>query len=98
MAFDPMIITWDMLGLIGDYCGKIQLNSDKVRQSYVIKTKMGLRYWLTLQRVENCIIVLNNYYYSLGIFTTILMKINPCLTKADCCNPPYGFFPVALKR
>ena len=46
-----MIITWDMLGLIGDYCGKIQLNSDKVRQSYIIKTKMGLRYWLTLQRV-----------------------------------------------
>ena len=52
MTFDPMIITWDMLGLIGDYCGKIQLNSDKVRQSYIIKTKiMGLRYWLTLQRV-----------------------------------------------
>ena len=25
MTFDPMIITWDMLGLIGDYCGKIQL-------------------------------------------------------------------------
>ena len=23
MTFDPMIITWDMLGLIGDYCGKI---------------------------------------------------------------------------
>ena len=40
--------TWDMLGLID---GKIQLNSDKVRQSYIIKTKMGLRYWLTLQRV-----------------------------------------------
>ena len=31
----------------GDYCGKIQLNSDKVRQSYIIKTKWGL----TLQRV-----------------------------------------------
>ena len=53
MTSDPMIITWDMLGLIGDYCGKIQLNSDKVRQSYIIKTKLGLRlrYWLTLQRV-----------------------------------------------
>ena len=36
-----------MLGLIGDYCGKIQLNSDKVRQRYIIKTKWGL----TLQRV-----------------------------------------------
>ena len=48
MTFDPMIITWDMLGLIGDYSGKIQLNSDKVRQSYIIKTKMRLRYWLTL--------------------------------------------------
>ena len=49
MTFDPMIITWgtSMLGLIGDYCGKIQLNSDKVRQSYIIKTKWGL----TLQRV-----------------------------------------------
>ena len=45
MTFDPIIITWDMLGLIGDYCDKIQLNSDKVRQSYIIKTKMGLRYW-----------------------------------------------------
>ena len=44
MTFDPMIITWDMLGLIGDCCGKIQLNSDKVRQSYIIKTNMGLRY------------------------------------------------------
>ena len=40
-------LQWDMLGLIGDYCGKIQLNSDKVRQSYIIKTKWGL----TLQRV-----------------------------------------------
>ena len=47
MTFDPMIITWDILGLIGDFCGKIQLNSDKVRQSYIIKTKWGL----TLQRV-----------------------------------------------
>ena len=44
MTFDPMIITWGMLGLIGDYCGKIQLNSDKVRQSYIIKTKWGFRY------------------------------------------------------
>ena len=51
MTFDPMIITWNMFGLISDYCGKIQLNSDKVRQSYIIKTKMGLRYWLRLQRV-----------------------------------------------
>ena len=51
MTFDPMIITWDMLGLIGDYCGKIQLNSDKVRQSYIIKTQTLLKYWLTLQRV-----------------------------------------------
>ena len=42
-----MIITWDMLGLIGDHCGMIQLNSDKVRQTYIIKTKLGL----TLQRV-----------------------------------------------
>ena len=32
MTFDTMIITWDMLGLIGDYCDKIQLNLDKVRQ------------------------------------------------------------------
>ena len=48
MTFDPMIITWDTLGLIGDYCGKVQLNSDKVRQSHIIKIKMGLRYWLTL--------------------------------------------------
>ena len=47
MTFDSMIITWGMLGLIGDYCGKIQLNSDKVRQRYIIKTK----WWLTLQRV-----------------------------------------------
>ena len=49
MTFDPMIITWGMLGLIGDYCGKIQLDSDKVRQSYNIKTKWALG--LTLQRV-----------------------------------------------
>ena len=35
-------------GLIGDYCGKIQLNSDNVQQSYIIKTKMRLIYWLTL--------------------------------------------------
>ena len=50
MTLDSMIITWDMLGLIGDYCAKIQLNLDKVglRQSYIIKTKMRLRYWLTL--------------------------------------------------
>ena len=47
MTFELMIITWDMFGLIGDYCGKIQLNSDKVRQSYIIKTKWGL----TLQRI-----------------------------------------------
>ena len=60
MTFDPMIITWDMLGLIGDYCGKIQLNSDKVRQSYIIKTKCGLRYWLTLQRVVVLIFVIDN--------------------------------------
>ena len=40
MTFDPLIVAWDMLGLIGDYCGKIQLNSDKVRQSYIIKTKI----------------------------------------------------------
>ena len=40
MTFDPMIVAWDMLGLIGDHCGKIQLNSDKVWQSYIIKTKM----------------------------------------------------------
>ena len=32
MTFDPMIITWDMLGLIGDYCGKIQLNSDSTTE------------------------------------------------------------------
>ena len=30
MTFDPMIITRGMLGLIGNYCGKIQLTSDKV--------------------------------------------------------------------
>ena len=65
-----MIITWDMLGLIGDYCGKIQLNSDKVRQSYIIKTKIGLRYWLTLQRapINHCInhniFTLNDQYYA----------------------------------
>ena len=47
MTFDPVIITWDILGLIGDYCGKIQLNLDKVWQSYIIKTKWGL----TLQGV-----------------------------------------------
>ena len=47
MTFDLMIITWGTLGLIGDYCGKIQLNSDKVRHGYIIKTK----WWLTLQRV-----------------------------------------------
>ena len=41
MTFDPMIITWDMLGLIGDYCGKIRLNSDKVRQSYHYQNKNG---------------------------------------------------------
>ena len=41
MTFDPMIITWGMLGLIGDYCGKIQLNSDKVRQSYLSKQNGG---------------------------------------------------------
>ena len=23
---------------------------------------------------------------------------NPRLTKGGCCNPPYGFSPVALKR
>ena len=45
MTFDPMIITWGILGLIG--CGKIQLDSGKVRQSYIIKTKWGL----ILQRV-----------------------------------------------
>ena len=55
MTFDPMIITWDMLGLIGDYCGKIQLNSDKVRQSYIIKTKMRLRYLInTLTPILTC--------------------------------------------
>ena len=47
MTFDPMIFPWDILGLICDYSGKIQLNSDKVWQSYIIKTKWGL----TLQRV-----------------------------------------------
>ena len=48
MTFDPMIITWGMLGLIGDYCGKIQLKfGQSIRQSYIIKTKWGL----TLQRV-----------------------------------------------
>ena len=24
--------------------------------------------------------------------------LNPRLTKGGCCNPPYGFSPVALKR
>ena len=38
-----MIITWHMLGLIGGLCGKIQLKSDKVLQSYIIKTIMGLK-------------------------------------------------------
>ena len=37
MTFDPMIITWDMLGLIGDYCGKIQLNLDEVRPATLSK-------------------------------------------------------------
>ena len=26
------------------------------------------------------------------------VTINPRLTKVGCCNPPYGFSPVALKR
>ena len=42
MTFDPMIITWDMLGLIGEYCGKIQLNSDKVRQLHY-QNKNGIK-------------------------------------------------------
>ena len=51
MTFDPIIITWDMLGLIGDFCGKIQLNSDKVRQSYIIKTKMRLKgHWTIFKK------------------------------------------------
>ena len=38
MTFGPTIITWDIFDLIGDYCGKIQLNSNNVRQrqSYII--------------------------------------------------------------
>ena len=44
MTFDQMIVKWDMLGLIGDYCGKIQLNSDKVRGATLSKQKMELRY------------------------------------------------------
>ena len=56
MTFDAMIITWDMLGLIGDHCGMIQLNSDKVRQTYIIKTKWGL----TLQRVVVLTFVIDN--------------------------------------
>ena len=48
MTFDPMIITWDMLGLIGEYCGKIQLNLDKVRQSYIIRDIIKTKWGLTL--------------------------------------------------
>ena len=51
MTFDPMIITWDMLGLIiGDYCGKIQLFRQSTPELYY-QNKTGLRYWLTLQRI-----------------------------------------------
>ena len=32
-----MIIAWDMLGLIGDYCGKIQLNSDTYDRATLLK-------------------------------------------------------------
>ena len=56
MTFDPMIITWGMLGLIGDYCGKIQLNSDKVR--HVIDNEK-----LTLQRVKVLINILISFLF-----------------------------------
>ena len=72
MTFDPMIITWDMLGLIGDYCGKIQLNSDKVRQSYIIKTKMGLRYWLALQRI---VVLIFRYRQNVNIDNINMLSI-----------------------
>ena len=38
MTFDPMIITWDMFCLIGD---EIQLNLNKVRQSYTLSKQNG---------------------------------------------------------
>ena len=41
MTFDPMVITWDMLGLIGDYCGKIQLNSDEVYDRATLSKQNG---------------------------------------------------------
>ena len=36
--------------------------------------------------------VLFCYYHSRSDY------INPRLTNGGCCNPPYGFSPVALKR
>ena len=39
MTFDAMIITWDMLGLIGDYCGKIQLIRTKYDRATLSKQK-----------------------------------------------------------
>ena len=38
MIFDPMIITWQYVGLNWwqDYCGKIQLNLDKLLKSYIL--------------------------------------------------------------
>ena len=75
MTFDPMIIKWHMLVLIGDLCGKIQLKSDQVLQSYIIKTIMGLGYWLTLQRVE---VLVNHYqqHVNIGNINMLLVTIN----------------------
>ena len=42
MTFDPMITTWGMLSLIGDYCGKIQLNSHKATTELHYQNKMGI--------------------------------------------------------
>ena len=78
MTFDPMIITWDILGLIGDYCGKIQLNSDKVQQSYIIKTKIGLRY-LTLQRV---VVLTSRYQQHVNIGNINMLSIRAHTTNS----------------
>ena len=85
MTFDPMIITWDMLGFIGDYCGKIQLNSDKVRQELQYQNKMGLRYWLTQQRVE---VLINRYQQHVNIadIDAILKDVSVTETIISCQN------------
>ena len=58
MTFDPMINTWDMLGLIRNYCGKIQFNSDKVRQSYIYN-KTGIK--ILINTSTRCIVLTFRY-------------------------------------